>query len=207
MVEIDSFIGRGFSSNVFVVKGKRNFLLDTGMGNMDAIIDHIQENDIDLDRIILTHRHYDHTANAKEISEELQVPLYSSELEAEALRKGDDRTIISSNFGKEMPSMEVKDLEEDSYAGFRILSTPGHTDGSISLYQPTEKILFSGDTVFSRGGIGRTDLPTGNMSKLRASLNKLSEFDVESLYPGHGPKVEDGGNRHIEMSLRNINSL
>lgn len=201
MVKIESFMGGGFSSNVFLVKAGKNFLVDTGTS--PSIVGKI---DCDVDRIILTHRHYDHTGAALEVQRELDAPLYAHPLEAKALREGDDRSIISLSFGRKMPELDVKDME-DEYCGFRVLHTPGHTDGSICLYHPEEKILISGDTVFPGGGVGRTDLPTGNFGDLVASVKKLSDLDVESIYPGHMIVVDKNGRDHVLMSLRNLSYL
>ncbi|MFN4133398.1 MAG: MBL fold metallo-hydrolase, partial [Candidatus Hadarchaeales archaeon] len=70
-------------------------------------------------------------------------------------------------------------------------------------YDPENKSLFSGDTVFC-GGVGRTDLPTGNGDDLLKSLRELEKLEVESLYPGHGPFVEKGGKIHIEEALEMV---
>jgi glyoxylase-like metal-dependent hydrolase (beta-lactamase superfamily II) len=69
-----------------------------------------------------------------------------------------------------------------------ILHTPGHTEGSICLYFPTEKTLLAGDTLFA-GSIGRTDLPGGSMQKILESLHTtvLALPDDTVVVPGHGP--------------------
>ncbi|MFO8109589.1 MAG: MBL fold metallo-hydrolase [Thermoplasmata archaeon] len=201
MVEIESFIGGGFSSNVFLVKADKNFLVDTGTSA--GILQRLY---CEVDRIIFTHRHFDHTGGAPKILDSLDLPMYAHPLEAEALRNGDDVSIISRSFGKKMPELPVKDIE-DEYCGFRIIHTPGHTDGSICLYHPSEKILISGDTVFPGGGVGRTDLPTGSMSELVNSVKMLTGYQVDSIYPGHMMAVEENGDKHIELSLRNISYL
>ena len=66
-----------------------------------------------------------------------------------------------------------------------IFHTPGHSPGSITLYWPSQKALFTGDLVFKEG-LGRTDLPGGDGSKLKKSIKRLTDLDVEWLLPGHG---------------------
>lgn len=207
MVEILSFCSMGFSSNVFIVHGEKTFLVDAGIDNANKIVQYVESENLELDRIILTHRHYDHTADTEKLSEKLEIPIYASEPEAEALRAADDRTIIASAFGRHMNPLNVEILEEDEYSGFRIIQTPGHTDGSISLYHPEERILLSGDTVFPDGGVGRTDLPTGDMEQLVDSVKKLLELEVNSMYPGHGRVVKTDAKSHIERAFRFINYL
>jgi glyoxylase-like metal-dependent hydrolase (beta-lactamase superfamily II) len=71
---------------------------------------------------------------------------------------------------------------------FQVLKTPGHTPASICLYWPARKALFTGDVLFNQG-IGRTDLPGGNGSMLKASIEQLSALDVDYLLTGHGDPV------------------
>ena len=69
-----------------------------------------------------------------------------------------------------------------------IINTPGHSPGSITLYGPENKTLFTGDLIF-REGVGRTDLPGGDGNQLKASIQRLTGLDVEYLLPGHGEIV------------------
>jgi hydroxyacylglutathione hydrolase len=77
-----------------------------------------------------------------------------------------------------------------------VLHTPGHTEGSICLYFPAEKILVAGDTLFA-GSIGRTDLPGGSMTKIIESLHGtvLALPDDTVVVPGHGPLTTIGEER------------
>jgi glyoxylase-like metal-dependent hydrolase (beta-lactamase superfamily II) len=71
---------------------------------------------------------------------------------------------------------------------FQIIHAPGHSPGSICLYWPQEKALFTGDVIFYQG-IGRTDLPGGDGQALKESIRRLSKLDVEHLLSGHGEIV------------------
>ncbi len=81
-------------------------------------------------------------------------------------------------------------IGKEKKINLQILSTPGHSPGSISLYWSENKVLITGDVVFY-GGIGRTDLPGGSMTVLKQSIEKLSKLEVEYLIPGH--TTEYGG--------------
>lgn len=82
-----------------------------------------------------------------------------------------------------------RDKDDLGFGDFKVLHTPGHTQGSCCFYSQEEKIMFSGDTLFACGGIGRTDLPGGSYEKLMQSLDKLAGYpDGITIYPGHGPK-------------------
>ena len=74
----------------------------------------------------------------------------------------------------------------------RVLHTPGHTPGSVSLQSVDDGLLFSGDTLFA-GGWGRIDLPGGSAEAMVASLVRLSELEAPiSVLPGHGPETTIG---------------
>ena len=74
-----------------------------------------------------------------------------------------------------------------AFSEMQVIATPGHTPGGVCLYFPSQKLLFSGDTLFA-GSVGRTDFPGGDMATLRASLRKLVALPDDTLViPGHGP--------------------
>jgi glyoxylase-like metal-dependent hydrolase (beta-lactamase superfamily II) len=89
----------------------------------------------------------------------------------------------------------------------RVLETPGHSLGSLCLYEEKEKVLFSGDTVFPDGNIGRTDMFGGNTPELVRSIERLTALDVETMYPGHMEITNRDVNRQIQMSLRFAKSV
>jgi len=66
----------------------------------------------------------------------------------------------------------------------QVLHTPGHSPGSVCFYWADKKILISGDVVFY-GSVGRTDFPSGSLSSLKSSIDRLSQLDVEYIVPGH----------------------
>ncbi|HEY1401485.1 MAG TPA: MBL fold metallo-hydrolase, partial [Terriglobales bacterium] len=84
-----------------------------------------------------------------------------------------------------------------------VLHTPGHTEGSVCLYFPAEKLLIAGDTLFA-GSIGRTDLPGGSVEKIMRSLHQrvLALPDETVVIPGHGPKTTIGEEREGNPFLR-----
>lgn len=85
---------------------------------------------------------------------------------------------------------------------FQVIQTPGHSPGSICLYWEEEKLLISGDTVFYMG-VGRTDLPGGNLEALGNSIQQLSRLDIEYLIPGHGEMLKGAQSikRNFELIL------
>ena len=87
---------------------------------------------------------------------------------------------------KPLPDADLLFEEGDAAGPFKVLHLPGHSAGSIGLYDEKAGILFSGDTLF-RDGYGRTDLPGGNEGEIRKSLKRLFSMKGEIIvYPGHG---------------------
>jgi glyoxylase-like metal-dependent hydrolase (beta-lactamase superfamily II) len=82
--------------------------------------------------------------------------------------------------------------------------TPGHSAGSISLYERETGSLFPGDVFFCNGGVGRWDLPSGNYEELKESIHRLAELEIINLYPGHDVYSEGDGNAHAEMAIRSM---
>ena len=141
--------------------------------------------------ILLTHGHFDHIMAAGEMARESGAPVYVGAEDAEmlndihkcdytgmlGLERADWPTIDALPFGE---SLSVCGLD------FTILSTPGHSRGSVCLYLKDEDTLFSGDTLF-RAGYGRLDLYGGNMAGMLRSLKALFKLpDEVEVYPGHG---------------------
>lgn len=187
--------GMGNDSNVYVFE---DVIVDTGTGqHMEYIFKSIKEAGCsvdDLSLILNTHNHYDHVGGNQFL--DLEVAMHT--LDASALEEGDQDRILAPMFGKSMEKIKVgrKLQEGDRIHNFEVLHTPGHTSGSICLYDG--ETLISGDTVFSGGGFGRMDLG-GNVQDMGNSLERLSKLDVKYLLPGHGPSVENGS-QHIKMS-------
>jgi hydroxyacylglutathione hydrolase len=149
----------------------------------------------DIGLVIATHSHPDHI-EATEVVVEKSGALFT-------LSRGEDefhRMVGMSYFqmfgGKPPqvnPSFYLKEGNlslgaKDDQVAVKVLFTPGHSPGSISLYMEEDKILISGDVVFA-GSIGRTDFPGGSPSLLRKSIDELSQLDVEYLVPGHSTEM------------------
>ena len=151
----------------------------------------------EIDTIVLTHCHFDHTAHLKEISHLCRAKIAIHRDDAGGLI--DDGKSLSMQFGARSPGV-VPDIvlsDGDTIGGLTVIHTPGHTPGSCCFYSAPDKVLISGDTVFTDGAFGRYDFPGGSRQALERSLDRLAPLDVEGLYPGHGEPVDCGGKRHI----------
>ncbi len=189
--------GVGYESNVYLID--RQLLVDTGTG---MFFPQLRDNLVNLgvkphqlELIVATHCHYDHIGAAKHFRDWCEAAIAIGRKDAPALENGDDRLTLAYLFGKRMRCITVdKKLKQGDKLKtrnfcFQVIETPGHTQGSICLYERKRKILISGDTLFS-DGIGRSDLPGGDRKALKESLEKLSKLKVTYLLPGHGmPKI------------------
>ena len=215
-MEIHCIYGIQYDSNIYLITGKNTTVIDCGTGlHSKYVTDKISEI-IDLSeikQIILTHEHYDHCGGVRALyaSTDGKAKIFAHEKASDKIEKGESD--FAEMLGGVMPKMPVdirlKDKDEIQIGddSFQVLNTPGHTPGCICLYNPKNKVLFSGDTVFAYGSFGRYDFPGGNIHDLKKSIQRLEKLDVLDIYPGHESIVENDGNEHLEKSLQNISSI
>ena len=214
-MKVHQIVDLSFEVNLYFVDAPKPVLIDTGLGpdgRRIASMIHELLAGRNLHAIILTHRHFDHSGGAAELMMKFSSEVYASPMEAEPLIKGDQMTTGASAFGGELVRIPAKKLGYDSTfdlgdGGILVIHTPGHTEGSICLYHEKSKSLFTGDTVFTGGSVGRWDLATGDYGQLVNSLEKLRKLDVENLYPGHGPYTEGDGLEHINLGLNSLKTI
>lgn len=132
--------------------------------------------------ILLTHGHFDHVGAAAALAERYHCPVYLHEA---------DRALPARLTGGPLPQTHALHEGDELAVGalrFRVLETPGHSAGSVSLL--CCDALFSGDTIFAGGSWGRTDFPGGSEPALRASLRRLAALPPQTrVFPGHGPET------------------
>ena len=145
--------------------------------------------------ILLTHGHFDHMLAAETIQQKTDAPVYVHPEDAAMLT--DAGLSVYNKAASTLPqpeNVETIDYPEELF-GFKVLHTPGHSEGSVCLYNEAEGVLISGDTLF-RAGYGRYDLPGGNVNKLVGSLNRLLALPEDTkVYPGHGEMTTIGDER------------
>ncbi len=171
-------------------------VIDPG-GDLQAIRNKLQERALRVKAIVITHAHIDHVAAAAQLRAETGAPVYMNERDGALLKMLPMQADWIGVPAPEAPAVDVnaKDGSKLELGGseFQVLETPGHTEGSLCLWIPTEGKLVAGDTLFRRS-IGRTDLPGGDGRRILQSiatvLMPLPEGTV--VIPGHGPATTIG---------------
>lgn len=206
--------GRDLDSNMYLILDSNSdiTLIDTGHDeNRRYLFDYIDKigcNPNNIKNVILTHVHVDHSGGLAWLVKKYAPTVCVCEIEAYAIEEGDLEITLAGMMRGYLDAVHVdrqlKDEEIFTFGDheFEIHVTPGHTKGSICLFDRQNKILISGDTVFADGNFGRVDFPSGSAEQLQASLDYLATLDVEVLLPGHMNVVLHDGAKHIKASAR-----
>ncbi len=180
-----------FAENTYLLIEKQEVVIIDPGASFKDIKSYLDENELSLKYILLTHGHVDHIISVDDLLEEYKVDVYIHESERDFLF--DPNLNLSATMYKKIKINNKKQVltykDSDTFhvgeEEIRVLHTPGHTRGS-SCFKYKNKV-YVGDTIFNNG-VGRTDLPTGSNVLLEESINKLLNNYTENtlLYPGHG---------------------
>lgn len=187
------------SSNIYYLSNER-VLIDTGCPTDKKELKKIIK-DLKIKAVIITHSHWDHIGNIDIFG---KIPVYMSKESIDIYEKDKDQ--LMRFYVREMNKPEFKTYKfkvlQDELFGLKIIKTPGHLRDSIAIYDPKNQYLFSGDTIFANGIVGRTDLTGGDLLSLKKSLKTLSKLQLKTLFPGHGQISHDFNT--IKLPLENI---
>jgi hydroxyacylglutathione hydrolase len=181
-------------------------VIDPG-DNIEDVAAIISKHNLKVKQIVITHAHIDHVGGAMKLRALTGAPILLNQNDYALLKMID---VQATWVGMESPGEVKIDAElahgENLSAGSlsaNVLHTPGHSEGSVCLYFPAEKLLIAGDTLFA-GSIGRTDLPGGSFEKIMRSLHQrvLALPDDTVVIPGHGPKTTIGDEREGNPYLK-----
>jgi hydroxyacylglutathione hydrolase len=206
----------GMNCNCYlIVEDEQLVLIDTGLPRkakkiMAYITDNLHRKPKDLKLIILTHSHWDHTGSAQDLRKVTGTKIAAHKIEAEYIsgRKHAPRPTgaIGLVFKLLSPFVKVRPFEVDTVlsdgdtiAGLRIIHVPGHTRGSIALYDPARKVLFPGDMLRYRKGTveGPPEHFSYNMKQVRRSTEKLRSLDFDTMLGGHGGPLKKGAAKKV----------
>jgi hydroxyacylglutathione hydrolase len=181
-----------WQTNAYLVWDGRSdeaLVVDPGMGAADPLVERLSVNGLQLQVIANSHGHIDHVFDNGPLKRASGAPV--------AIHPDDAYRLARPNtYGFEVEAVTPeRDLREGEQVRigdlvFDVLHTPGHTEGSVCLYEEKHALLLSGDVLFA-GTYGRTDLPGGSDEAMVGSLSRLAR-EIPSavrVLPGHGPET------------------
>jgi hydroxyacylglutathione hydrolase len=189
-------------------QSREAIVIDPG-DEIEKIAEVLDRHQFKVKAIVITHAHIDHVAGAHKLRALTGAPVYMNESDRELLNALD---LQAGWLGVATPERtEVDSAANDgtllrlSGADFQVIHTPGHTQGSLSIWIPSEEKLIAGDTLF-RDSIGRTDLPGGNSRQLLASIKtRLLDLPEQTVViPGHGPNTTLGREKEQNPFLQGL---
>jgi len=188
-----------WETNAYLVWDGRSadaLVLDPGMGAAAPLMERVAANGLQLHLIANSHGHIDHIFDNAPLMQASGAPLAihpddAYRLAGENAYGFDIERAAATDELREGEQLRIGELVLD------VLHTPGHTEGSVCLYEERRGLLLSGDVLFA-GSYGRTDLPGGNDQQMVASLTRLTRDVPPSarVLPGHGPET------NMERELR-----
>ncbi len=202
-MQIHSFTVGPFAENTYLVtktKGEQALIIDPGFvedAEFEKVKAKIQNDDLLLQAVVLTHAHVDHVLGLQKVLDEFDVPVYLSDKDRYLWNNFPSQ---SAMFGFQSDEFsfdpEPIPIQPDWSIGnflFDVRYTPGHAPDHVSLYSKSDGIVIAGDALFKEG-IGRTDLYKGDLNTLEQSIREqlYPLPDDTVVYPGHGPKTTIG---------------
>jgi len=143
-----------------------------------------------VDLIVITHCHFDHILFLNELKKINKCEIVCGRKEMEAIEKLNEKVLLEKSPKKLLSTKVDKVVKEGNVIttgkfNFKVLETPGHTDGSISLFEEKAKILFTGDAWFGKNYQGRWTYPSGSKIESERTLKRLKKLNPKILRPGH----------------------
>ena len=203
--------------NYYLVDMGTLILIDAGMSSDSThLLSYIRENlhrdPSDLSHIILTHYHQDHIGSAREISiitgaqiviHQADSEYLSGTLTPPKLRGIQGKFIeLMMKFRPPVPiQADILAKDGDTIGGLVCIHTPGHTPGSISLYDPTRKVVFAGDAFVTQKGVIKNPPEFANHDLIKAlsSVQKLLSYDISAIFVGHGVPITHNAKERLHQ--------
>jgi glyoxylase-like metal-dependent hydrolase (beta-lactamase superfamily II) len=178
-------------------------------GDVDVIIKAIEQSQVTVEKILLTHGHIDHAGGAAELRDRLKVKIEGPHTEDAFLLANLPES--GAQYGYEArsftPDRWLKEGDRVTVGGLdlAVLECPGHTPGSVVFFNEPHRFCLMGDVLF-QGSVGRTDFPYGDHATLIASIrDKLMPLgDDVAFLPGHGPASSIGEERRSNPFLEEL---
>lgn len=176
-MRIKRIVGGSLESNGYIIfqkKGGSCYVVDPGY-NAERFVKQIDEENLKLIGILLTHHHYDHTGAAERLRDLKECPVYMHWGDLDMF-KGKVDVVMEHGMKLDLDGEEII-----------VLHTPGHTEGGVCFFSEKGRLVFTGDTIFNVD-LGRTDLKDGSEFKMEHSIREIvNKWENDMIiYPGHG---------------------
>ena len=200
-MNIQKFTLGMYKSNCYIVyENDQAIVIDPGYES-DEVINFIDQNKLNVLAIYVTHGHIDHVGGVKQIKDMYQTKVYAP--------LKDKIWFINSNYNRLGYNIPVDEYIEEGFFinlgdnEFRVIETPGHSEGGTILCDLSHYICFSGDTLFFET-IGRTDLPFSSFEDIEKSIKTMYQIlpNQTKLYPGHGRPTTIGHEKLYNMFVK-----
>lgn len=177
-----------FETNCYIYPLEKGecFIIDAPPESYNKVVQQLKEKNLKPTHLLLTHSHWDHIGDVaafKKNFPDIIIAIDPDDI-ANLQKPGSDLLPCWIDIEGITPDLLLK--EGDRVGPLKVIKTPGHTPGGICLYDESNKILFSGDTLF-KGSIGNISFPTARPEMMWKSLEKLATLPAEvQVFPGHG---------------------
>lgn len=209
-VRLTTIVGGPLETNAYLIGddvSHQAIVVDAPQGVTADIDEAIRAGGFTVTRIVLTHAHWDHIADANQLRAATGAGVYAHPLAADRLAHPRN-DLLQLPFVLEPVTLDGT-LDEGDTAPlgdhvFTVLHLPGHDPAHIALSSPDDLLLFSGDVVFA-GGHGRTDLPGADQETMNRTLARLLTLPADTtVYPGHGEPTKLGAETGWMHAVANI---
>jgi glyoxylase-like metal-dependent hydrolase (beta-lactamase superfamily II) len=202
MIQIKTHVFNPFQENTYLLSDETNecIIVDAGCyttAEFDSLVDYLDKNNLRPVKLVNTHCHVDHVLGISRLMERYNIPFEAHKNEERIISEAVTHGKVFG-FELEQPPFPTSYLKEGDEIKFgnstlQVLEVPGHSQGSVAMYNPEGGFVIVGDVLF-RGSIGRTDLTGGDYDQLISSIyKKLLVLDRSTkVYPGHGPSTTIG---------------
>lgn len=207
---IKTIIAGPFETNCYIVHNEINksaILIDAPPQSFEEVNEFLSKKNLNLEYLILTHGHIDHIADANKFKTNFNTKILMHRNDLFWIHPPDFMLNLVNNDYTQFDVDIILNGEEiinSALGKFKILHTPGHTQGGICIYFEKDNILFTGDTLFQES-VGRVDLPGGSMDSLiKSIIEKLFTLPNETIvYPGHGDSTNIINEKKFNPYLKN----
>lgn len=206
-MKLDILYGKGMGANTYLLTDSGEGVLVDCAASADNVTMLLDKRGAALKYILLTHGHFDHIMTLESLRSvtgaKVLIHKADDELLGDSVKNAYSVMYRSGELVARSADVLLDDGAKIDFAGGTVglIHTPGHTKGSSAYFIESEKMLFSGDTLFCQN-VGRTDLYGGDAAALLDSLRRIAELDPETaVYPGHGSSTAIGAELDVNYYM------